>query len=227
MCALSRILGITGIEGGFPHSEIRGSKLVRSSPRLIAAYHVLHRLSAPRHPPDTLMALDRSHYRCPSRAHPPRQRTKRYPVPSIRKKQARTRSKDQFCFKHTRERRSGCVHCWLCSLRVRPSKAGKPEGPQDNWGPIATTGYVHSSRCQISARLVDSTRHEAVWMDEIPRRRAFSAGLLEARCWSQQSNQLADCVGIALRDAIKPAGEAIRRMVEPDGIEPTTSSLQS
>jgi hypothetical protein len=58
-------LRITDIEGGFPHSEILGSKLVRSSPRLIAAYHVLHRLSAPRHPPDTLKALDRSHYRCP------------------------------------------------------------------------------------------------------------------------------------------------------------------
>ena len=53
------------IEGGFPHSEILGSKLVRSSPRLIAAYHVLHRLLAPRHPPDTLIALDCSHYRCP------------------------------------------------------------------------------------------------------------------------------------------------------------------
>jgi hypothetical protein len=59
------VLGITEIEGGFPHSEIRGSKLVRSSPRLIAAYHVLHRLSAPRHSPNTLMTLDRSHYRCP------------------------------------------------------------------------------------------------------------------------------------------------------------------
>src|ERR1700683_758009 len=43
---------------GFPHSEIPGSKPVRGSPRLIAAYHVLHRLSAPRHPPDTLLALD-------------------------------------------------------------------------------------------------------------------------------------------------------------------------
>src|ERR1700736_3887960 len=58
-------LAITDIEGGFPHSEIRGSKLVRSSPRHIAAYHVLHRLSAPRHPPDTLKALDCSHRRCP------------------------------------------------------------------------------------------------------------------------------------------------------------------
>jgi hypothetical protein len=50
---------------GFPHSEILGSKLVRSSPRLIAAYYVLHRLHAPRHPLDALKALDRSHYQCP------------------------------------------------------------------------------------------------------------------------------------------------------------------
>ena len=53
---------------GFPHSEILGSKLIRSSPRLIAAYYVLHRLHAPRHPLDALKALDRSHYRCPQLA---------------------------------------------------------------------------------------------------------------------------------------------------------------
>ncbi len=41
----------------FSHSEIPGSKLVCSSPRLIAACHVLHRLSAPRHPPCTLNNL--------------------------------------------------------------------------------------------------------------------------------------------------------------------------
>src|SRR3954467_5261310 len=58
---------IRKVEGGFPHSEIPGSKLVRSSPRLIAAYHVLHRLSAPRHPPNALKALDRSRDRCPHR----------------------------------------------------------------------------------------------------------------------------------------------------------------
>ena len=33
-----------------PHSEITGSKPVCGSPMLIAAYHVLHRLLAPRHP---------------------------------------------------------------------------------------------------------------------------------------------------------------------------------
>jgi hypothetical protein len=56
----------SGRSQGFPHSEIFGSKLVRSSPKLIAAYHVLHRLSAPRHPQNALKSLDRSHYRRPS-----------------------------------------------------------------------------------------------------------------------------------------------------------------
>src|SRR5690606_3738706 len=50
---------------GFPHSEIPGSKFIRSSPRLIAAYYVLHRLHTPRHPLDALKTLDRSHYQCP------------------------------------------------------------------------------------------------------------------------------------------------------------------
>lgn len=42
------------IKVGFPHSDIIGSKLVRNSPILFAAYHVLHRLWSPRHPPDAL-----------------------------------------------------------------------------------------------------------------------------------------------------------------------------
>jgi hypothetical protein len=41
----------------FPHSEIPGSKLVCSSPGLIAAYRVLHRLLVPRHSPYTLSSL--------------------------------------------------------------------------------------------------------------------------------------------------------------------------
>jgi hypothetical protein len=40
-----------------PHSEIDGSKPVCGSPSLIAAYHVLHRLLAPRHPPCALSSL--------------------------------------------------------------------------------------------------------------------------------------------------------------------------
>ena len=46
------------LTAGFPHSDIRGSKLTRSSPQLIAACHVLHRLLEPRHPPNALMTLD-------------------------------------------------------------------------------------------------------------------------------------------------------------------------
>src|SRR5512139_969117 len=47
--------GIT--RGGLPHSEISGSKPVCGSPKLIAAYHVLHRLLAPRHSPYALSSL--------------------------------------------------------------------------------------------------------------------------------------------------------------------------
>ena len=42
---------------GLSHSEISGSKLVSSSPKLFAAVHVLHRLSSPRHPPCALCSL--------------------------------------------------------------------------------------------------------------------------------------------------------------------------
>ncbi len=39
---------------GLSHSEIRGSKVICTYPQLIAAYHVLHRLREPRHPPCAL-----------------------------------------------------------------------------------------------------------------------------------------------------------------------------
>ena len=42
---------------GFPHSEIHGSKVMCTSPWLIAAYHVFHRLLVPRHPPCALFCL--------------------------------------------------------------------------------------------------------------------------------------------------------------------------
>src|SRR5205814_10436350 len=52
-CARSSVLRPMGL----PHSEILGSQLVCSSPRLIAAYHVLRRLPVPRHPPCALTRL--------------------------------------------------------------------------------------------------------------------------------------------------------------------------
>ena len=47
---------------GFPHSEISGSKDICSSPKLIAAYHVFHRLLVPRHPPCALIAWPFAHH---------------------------------------------------------------------------------------------------------------------------------------------------------------------
>src|SRR5439155_27182630 len=47
---------------GLPHSEILGSQLVCSSPRLIAAYHVLHRL--PRSEEHTSELQSRGHVVC-------------------------------------------------------------------------------------------------------------------------------------------------------------------
>ena len=41
----------------FPHSEICGSLNICFLPQLIAAYHVFHRLSVPRHPPYALYSL--------------------------------------------------------------------------------------------------------------------------------------------------------------------------
>jgi hypothetical protein len=50
---------------GFPHSDIRGSTIARISPRLFAACHVLHRLLAPRHPPNALVSLTIQSPQCP------------------------------------------------------------------------------------------------------------------------------------------------------------------
>src|SRR5215475_13095212 len=53
---------------GFPHSDISGSMCVCHSPELFAAYHVLHRLLVPRHPPCALSSL--TEFRCSLGAYP-------------------------------------------------------------------------------------------------------------------------------------------------------------
>ena len=45
---------------GLPHSEISGSKLVDSSPKLIAVFRVLHSLLMPRHPSCARIRLARN-----------------------------------------------------------------------------------------------------------------------------------------------------------------------
>ena len=49
------LLSVTCLQhAGLPHSEIFGSKVICTFPKLIAAYRVLHRLREPRHPPCAL-----------------------------------------------------------------------------------------------------------------------------------------------------------------------------
>ena len=58
---------------GLSHSEIRASRDICSYTRLIAAYHVLHRLCEPRHPPYALTLLRHKtpniHLRCKKKTH--------------------------------------------------------------------------------------------------------------------------------------------------------------
>ena len=48
---------------GLSHSETRGSKVICTSPRIFAAYRVLHRLREPRHPPCALSYFSYRHAR--------------------------------------------------------------------------------------------------------------------------------------------------------------------
>jgi hypothetical protein len=67
------------LRGGLPHSEIPGSKPARGSSGLFAACHVLHRLLAPRHPPDALHSLLPGRIASPSPARPAANRGKPRP----------------------------------------------------------------------------------------------------------------------------------------------------
>ena len=51
------LYGTWGFPCEFPHSEISGSQAMCAYPKLIAAYHVLHRLLMPRHSPCALCSL--------------------------------------------------------------------------------------------------------------------------------------------------------------------------
>jgi hypothetical protein len=75
---------------GFPHSDIRGSTIARISPRLFAACHVLHRLLAPRHPPNALLTLTIQ------------------PTPPTRSTKPRMNKADQTAYTHTLLPRYNC-----------------------------------------------------------------------------------------------------------------------
>ena len=138
------------IEGGFPHSDIRGSKLVRSSPRLFAAYHVLHRLSAPRHPPNALKALDRSHYQCPPRTRRG-SRTRELLSALTRtehciRKTSLPRSNRPIPLRSSKSRQSVARNT-LSDHTKRPAAARRHASFRDR---VSMLGTIFSSPCQIS-----------------------------------------------------------------------------
>ena len=55
--AIYSLYNTWGFPCEFPHSEIFGSLVMCTYPKLIAAYHVLHRLLMPRHSPCALCSL--------------------------------------------------------------------------------------------------------------------------------------------------------------------------
>ena len=65
--------------GGLPHSDTWGSKPARGSPQIFAACHVLHRLLAPRHPPDALLMLTHTRRPKPACPNPAMHRTHPHP----------------------------------------------------------------------------------------------------------------------------------------------------
>ncbi len=69
------------LSGGFPHSEIHGSKPIPGSPWLIAGYHVLHRLLLPRHPPNALLALDPTQRQTDTGCRQPKKTSPSVPAP--------------------------------------------------------------------------------------------------------------------------------------------------
>ena len=211
------------VEGGFPHSEIHGSKPVRGSPWLIAAYHVLHRLSAPRHPPDTLKTLDRSHYRCPSR---PRPKGAASTAPTFRHR--RRRCHKDLCFR--------TCPGWE-AVKASHRHAPRPRGPQRHVSrrPAAnpeSTGWsrpVGSVRtpgcaCRASPKPIGRTHSLFTMSNNTPR--------LDG-AMRQPAGPVANS-GMRTRGALRgrpdrtvPARATAEAMVEQDGIEPTTSCLQS
>ena len=189
-----------------PHSEISGSKPVRGSPKLIAAYHVLHRLSAPRHPPDTLIALDYAR----------NQKTDASKIPFTPPTTVFQSEKTSFA-----SSTSGSpavklrAHDWLL-------RHGKRDAPSNRRFPLVP-------------RRAFSGKPDALPLHNVNLSRDRSKGL------APRTVSLRTSLHSAERDALTKSAifklifhrivalwrRSSDNLVEPDGIEPTTSCLQS
>ena len=153
-------------KGGFPHSEMSGSKGARASPDLIAACHVLHRLSTPRHPSEALMrliVLSKAHAR----------------IDTVQSESPRPQ---HACASYLSD--------YMMSSRIQPER----------WNPS-----IHDVRCRRQPEPGRKLMFSAI----APSSPKAPKGLHWDRTRSCE------------------APKARGRMVEPDGIEPTTSCLQS
>ena len=179
--------------GGLPHSEIRGSKPVRSSPRLIAAYHVLHRLLPPRHPPDALATLDRSHYQCPPFAFAPI-------LGKIGHRRALTEQIARI--------RPSC----LADNHSRPARSIARHSPTRSCRHARTNPFIHdvkepvgiTSRPSIFRRF--RKPGEAWWSQPGSNRRppACKAGALPTELWPQQRTRFASPAGLSAQVRARP-----------------------
>ena len=160
---------------GLPHSEIPGSKPVCGSPRLIAACHVLHRFSAPRHPPSTLSSLTIKYLRRESFLFLPTLLSK-IAITADQKAPLRTMSLEELSHPHDwprrslRDRRPNVLrlHGPLARLRLswphrldRAAGAGASDGRPPGWtsGTRASEGdvLVRGGHCATGGRFLDST----------------------------------------------------------------------
>ena len=205
-----------------PHSEIRGSKGARPSPRLFAACHVLHRLSVPRHPPDALTS-----------------RLSATPNGKHHESKARIAS----LTRSERPRESGGPSSRLSALlrnACRRRGTGVPPGqtllsedtsrriPSTALRPHTVSRYGHTTRFFTIVH-----QHNAQPSPTGDATRACSGSSRRVRCWRR-------CVP-AVFAAQPPEGEAFGEtvvspgahqsgragLVEVIGLEPTTPCLQS
>ena len=164
---------------GLPHSDIHGSKPVRGSPWLFAAYHVLHRLSMPRHPPDALKALDHSHYRCPSAVRRTHRSVGAARIPRIDTDERfdKKNSGSRPCRRHERH----LLFTMVSQILGRPTAAGH--------GANAALEGNGRSREGARGRRPRAPRGGAWWSQTGSNRRppACKAGALPAELWPRRS----------------------------------------
>ena len=184
-----------------PHSEIRGSKGARPSPRLFAACHVLLRLSVPRHPPNALTRLIRSPAAAHREQNPP-QATKREP-------------------------RSTTQHSSYTRLAVpsrRPARAKPPpkKKPSPNPRPATQTASripihnVKDHRTEITAQRTEVLASRPRSNFNFPRTRSEAQSADDTPAPKHSPSSFSDLCSLSSR-----------LLVEPTGIEPATSCLQS